>query len=120
MFKNFAFLSLVIVVLHKYLTAFQPVTENNHALVGHVFQTIYTSDWLSCIQICHDEPRCASYNYRKSADDKGLCELNYCGLEDLCDRDKSLIYLPGYVFQQIKEVDKVGHVITAVLSSRIN
>jgi len=120
MFKNFAFLNLTIVLLYKNLTAFQPVTENNYVLVGHVFHTTYTSDWLSCIQVCHDEPRCVSYNYRKSEEDNGLCELNYRGLEELCDRDKSLIYSPGYVFQQIKEVNEVGQVITAFLSSRIN
>ncbi|KAL9978988.1 hypothetical protein ACROYT_G016577 [Oculina patagonica] len=91
------------VLLHKALHAFQPVTENDRVLVGHVFQQLYTRDWFNCIQACHDEPRCISYNYERSAGANGLCELNDCGVEDLCDRDKSLIYSVGFVFQQIRE-----------------
>lgn len=103
MFKHLVYLAFILVLYQPNVLAFQVVTENNHALVGHIFQTIYTSDWLSCIQICHDEPRCVSYNYRKSADDNGLCELNDCGVEDLCHKEKSLIYSPCYVFQQIRQ-----------------
>ncbi|KAL9978877.1 hypothetical protein ACROYT_G016459 [Oculina patagonica] len=51
---------------------------------------------------CHDEPRCISYNYERSAGANGLCELNDCGVEDR-NRDKSLIYSKGFVFQQIRE-----------------
>ncbi|KAL9978996.1 hypothetical protein ACROYT_G016585 [Oculina patagonica] len=79
------------------------VTHNNHVLVGHVFRQLFAKDWLNCIQACHDEPRCISYNYEKKlAGANGLCELNDCGVEDLCDCDKSLIYTVGSVFQQIR------------------
>ena len=91
------------VLLYKALHAFRPVTEEDHALVGHVFQQLYTRDWFSCIQTCHNEPRCISYNYERSAGANGLCELNDCGVEDLCDRDKSLLFSKGFVFQQIRE-----------------
>ena len=108
MFKNFVFLKLLLATLLRGKSAtFQPATENNHALVGHVFQQLYARDWLSCIQACHDESRCISYNYERSAGANGICELNDSGVEDLCDRDKSLIYSTGFVFQQIKE-DKVS------------
>ncbi len=104
MLKNFVFLKLLLVALLQRISAtFQAVTENNRVLVGHVFQQLYARDWFNCIQACHDEPRCISYNYERSAGANGLCELNDCGVEDLCDREKSLIYLLGFVFQQIRE-----------------
>ena len=90
-------------LFQRITTSFQPVTENNRVLVGHGFQQLYARDWFDCIQACHDEPRCISYNYERSAGANGLCELNDCGVEDLCDRDKSLIYSVGFVFQQIRE-----------------
>ncbi|KAL9978989.1 hypothetical protein ACROYT_G016578 [Oculina patagonica] len=89
--------------------AYIPVTENNRLLVGHVFQQLYTRDWFNCIQACHDEPRCISYNYERSAGDNGLCELNDCGVDGLWDRDNSLIYSVGFVFQQIKEDKQMPH-----------
>ena len=104
MFKNIAYLQLLAALFQGIISAFQPITENNHVLVGHVFQQLYSRDWFSCIQACQDEPRCISYNYERSAPRaNGLCELNDCGVEDLCDRDKSLIYSVGFVFQQIRE-----------------
>ena len=102
MFNNFIYLNLILVLMQQRILAFQAVTENNHVLVGHVFQQLYTRDWFNCIQACHDEPRCISYNYERSAGANGLCELNNCGVEDLCGRDKSLIYSMGFVFQQLR------------------
>ena len=77
--------------------ALHPSTENNHTLVG-------------CIQACHDESRCISYNYERSASADGLCELNYCGVEELSYRDRLLIYSTGFVHQQIRR-RKVGFFI---------
>ncbi len=102
MFKNLVFLKLLAALHQGITTAFHPVTENNHVLVGHVFQQLYSRDWFNCIQACHDEPRCISYNYERSAGANGLCELNDCGVEDR-NREKSLIYSKGFVFQQIRE-----------------
>ena len=104
MFKNFIYLGLLLQVSKQpKILAFQPITENNHVLVGHVFQQSYARDWFNCIQACHDEPRCISYNYERSAGADGLCELNICGVERLCDRHRSLIYSMGFVFQQIRK-----------------
>ncbi|KAL9978878.1 hypothetical protein ACROYT_G016460 [Oculina patagonica] len=103
MSENLIFLKLLAALLHGITTAFHPVTENDHILVGHVFQQLYTREWLNCIQDCHDEPRCISYNYERSAGANGLCELNDCGVDDLCDRKKALIYSKGFVFQQIRQ-----------------
>ena len=103
MFNNLIYHSILLFffIPHKILT-FQPVTENNHVLVGHVFQQLFARDWFNCIQACHDQPRCISYNYERSADANGLCELNNYGANS-CDRSKSLIYSLGFVFQQIRQ-----------------
>ena len=105
MFKNFSNLALFLgFLMQQKIPAFQPVTENNHVLVGHVFQQLYARDWFNCIQTCHDEPRCVSYNYERSADTNGLCELNDGGVKGLGDKDKFLFVSKGFVFQQIREM----------------
>lgn len=112
MFRNLIYLGLLVRSLRQptFILAFRPITQNNHVLVGHVFQQLHIRDWFSCIQACHGEPRCISYNYERSAGANGLCELNECGVKDLCVRNNSLIYSLGFVFQQIrqKEVSTVS------------
>ena len=103
MFKKLIYLKLLVHFMQQRILAYNPVTENNRVLVGHVLQRFYATDWFNCIQACHDEPRCISYNYQRSAGANGLCELNNCGVADLCDTDKSLIYSSGFVFQQIRK-----------------
>ena len=101
--NNFVFLTLFGALLLGITKAFQPITKNNHVLVGHVLQQFYARDWFNCIQACHDEPKCISYNYQRSTGANGLCELNHCGLDRTYERDKSLIYSTGFVFQQIRK-----------------
>lgn len=104
MFKKFVYLGLLLQFSKQpNLLAFQPITQNNYVSVGYVFQQLHARDWFNCIQACHEEPRCISYNYERSAGANGLCELNICGMERLCDRQSSLISSMGFVFQQIRE-----------------
>ena len=104
MFKEFIYLGLLVQFSRQpKILAFQPITKNNHVLVGHVFQQLHVRDWFNCIQACIDEPRCISYNYERSTGANGLCELNTCGVKRLCDRHNSLISTLGFVFQQIRE-----------------
>lgn len=79
------------------------VVVKDHALVGHVFQTLNTDDWLRCVLVCLANPICGSYNFNN----KGFCELNDCRLEDMCDLKKSLILSRGFVFQQLQPAQKV-------------
>ena len=103
MFKNLVFLRLLTELLPQGICAsFQPTTANNRVLVGHVFQQLHAKGWFNCIQACHDEARCISYNYNKSASENGLCELSNAGL-DLCNKEESLVYSMGFVFQQLRE-----------------
>ena len=111
MFKKFVYLGLLLQFSRQpNILAFQAITQNNHVLVGHAFQQLHARDWFNCIQACHDEPRCISYNYQRSAGANGLCELNDCGLVRLRERDKSLIYSTGFVFQLIR-MEKVSFTI---------
>ena len=104
MFKNLIYLGLLVRFLRQpTIMAFQSITQNNHVLVGHVFQQLHARDWFNCIQACHDEPRCISYNYHRSAGPSGLCELNDCEVKSFCDRLSFFIYSEGFVFQQIRE-----------------
>ena len=86
------------------ISAFQLLTENDNVLVGHVFQQFYARDWFNCIQACHDQPRCISYNYQRSGGANGLCELNDRGGKGFGGKDKSLFVSKGFVSQQIREI----------------
>ena len=112
MLKYLVFLKLVLVFAqHKLIFAIQPITQNDHVLTDRVFQAFTATDWFNCLQTCHDDPRCISYNYQRSAEANGLCELNDCGVEDFCDREGSIFYSPGFVFQQIR-TSKVSAVLS--------
>lgn len=116
MFKNLVFLRLLTELLPQGICAsFQPTTANNRVLVGHVFQQLHAEGWFNCIQACHDEARCISYNYNKSASENGLCELSNAGL-DWCNKEQSLVYSMGFVFQQLrKEKVSLSVIISALL-----
>ena len=104
MFKTLIYLGLLVRFLRQpTIQAFRPITQNNLVLVRHAFQQLHARDWFNCIQACHDEPRCISYNYQRSAATNGLCELNDCEVESFCDRLGFFIYSEGFVFQQIRE-----------------
>ena len=121
MVRNFVYLVIFLGILMKQrIPAFQLVTENDYVLVDHVFRQFYARDWFNCIQACHDEPRCISYNYQTSAGTSGLCELNECGAEDLCDRKKSLIYSLGFVFQKIRQNEASNVSIPNIVKETLN
>lgn len=97
---RYIILSLIIQVFAK-----DDLVLKHHLLASHVFQTIHIDDWLMCVQVCLDEPRCIAYNFKIN---HGPCELIECGLQDICHRDDSLIYSRGFVFQQLLKGRKVN------------
>ena len=103
MFKSLVLVKLLTELLQGVSASFHMTTANNRVLVGHVFQQLHAKHSFNCIQACHDEARCISYNYDKSAGENGLCELSNAGLDDLCNEDTSLVYSMGFVFQQLRE-----------------
>lgn len=92
---RYIILSLIIQVFAK-----DDLVLKHHLLASHVFQTIHIDDWLMCVQVCLDEPRCIAYNFKIN---HGPCELIECGLQDICHSDDSLIYSRGFVFQQLRQ-----------------
>lgn len=92
---------LYFLVLFGWAFAFHPVTVPSHMLVGNIYRSIQDSEWLSCIQACHDDPKCISYNFRRSTDGFGVCEMIDCGLEDLCNKGNHLMFSSGAMFQQL-------------------
>ena len=74
------------------------VTLKEYYLPGHVQKTIFDVDWMGCLQACHDEPTCISYNYRRR---KKTCEINSDGLKDECD-NKRTVFSKGWTFHQIR------------------
>ena len=86
---RYIILSLISLVFAK-----DHLVLQDHLLANHVFLTIYTDDWLNCVQVCLDEPSCIAYNFKIN---HGPCELVECGLQDICHQDDSLIYSRGII-----------------------
>ena len=105
---------LLLVILFLVLTSqvfgFYPFTLPNHMMVGRVMKTLFHVDQLSCIYECHMDENCFSCNVDLSKDGKGLCELTKCGVENNREREKSLIYTRGVLFQQIRPSQAIAKV----------
>lgn len=78
----------------------------NYRIIGHVYQTLHTNDWLHCVFVCSADTRCISYNFHQ----KGLCELNSCAVDDMFDLNKWGVHSSGFVFQQLRDTNKVHFV----------
>ena len=83
--------ALLFFVLPGKAFGFYPFTLPDHMMVGRVMKSLFHVHRLSCIHECHMNEKCFSYNFEPSADGKGLCELNKCGVEDNKERKESLI-----------------------------
>ncbi|KAM7432555.1 biological adhesion [Porites harrisoni] len=88
-----------------YSTAFakkHSLVVKNYRIIGHVYQTLHTNDWLHCVFVCSADTRCISYNFHQ----KGLCELNSCAVDDMFDLNKWGVHSSGFVFQQLRDTNK--------------
>lgn len=75
------------------------ITEKDAYLAGHVLDTSYMADWLSCTMACQDQHNCVSYNYNKL---NGACELNDDGIHEAFSGKETLIRAQGFIFHQIR------------------
>ena len=85
--------------------AFHPTTVPSHVLLGHVYRSLQDCEWLNCIQTCHEDPKCISYNFIPSMHGLGVCEMNDCGLEDFCGKKTQLVFSNGAFFQQLASLE---------------
>jgi len=91
-------------------------------LPGHVEKTVSNVDWLGCLQACHNEPQCISYNYWK---ENKTCEINSNGIQEQCESGKPTIFSRGWIFHQIRPAPEKlivpelgGHPSTAATSCK--
>ena len=103
-------LVMLFLVLPSQVFGFYPFTLPDLMMVSRVMKTLFHIDRFSCIHECHIDENCFSFNFEPSTDGKGLCELNKCGVEDNHEREKSLMYTRGVLFQQIRPSQVVAKV----------
>ena len=104
------FLFVLVYVFLGQASSFFPFTLPNYMMAGKVIRSLFLVDRLTCLQECHMNEKCLSYNFEPSHSGKGTCELNKCGVEDDRDRKKSLIYTDGVFFHQIRPSQAVTKV----------
>lgn len=92
---------LYVLILVNWTFAFHPITLRSRMLVSHVYRSLQDCDWLNCIQACHDDPHCISYNFIRSTRGLGVCEMIDCGLEDLFDIKNQMVFSHRALFQQL-------------------
>ena len=91
-------------------------TVHNSLLTGYVFKTIESIDWLQCIQECHKEDLCISYNYSPAEE---ICELNNFGFDDECGAGNNLIRAAGWIHHVLDISQVITHANIGFLSTFI-
>ena len=108
-FLIMSWIVLLTILSCTYSTAFaqkHSLVFKNYRITGHVYQTLYTKDWLHCVFVCSADTQCISYNFHQ----KGLCEFNSCAVDDMFDLNKWGVHSSGFVFQQLRDTNKVHFV----------
>ncbi|XP_068711224.1 uncharacterized protein [Montipora foliosa] len=78
------------------------VTFSGRYLPRSVYRTVLDVDWMECLQACHSEPGCISYNYHK---DKEVCEMNSNGERGWCGGKRTIVS-KDWIFHQIRPAPK--------------
>ena len=92
---------LLAAISFLFLVKFGPTTCSTHQdsyFRGSVEDTILNTDWMTCLQACHNKASCISYNYGGKMK---TCEMISDGVTNQCDSGK-VIYSRGWVFHQIR------------------
>ncbi|XP_068744517.1 uncharacterized protein [Montipora capricornis] len=79
------------------------VTFSGRYLPRSVERTVLLDvDWMECLQACHSEPGCISYNYHK---DEKVCEMNSNGEREGCGGKRTIVS-KDWIFHQIRPAPK--------------
>lgn len=78
------------------------VTFSGRYLPRSVERTVLDVDWMECLQACHSEPGCISYNYHK---DEKVCEMNSNGESEECGGKRTIVS-KDWIFHQIRPAPK--------------
>ena len=121
--KNSLFFSFISTILlgsrPSSLTLFSSFTLEHRLFLGKTFGSIFTSDWLQCLQSCAENTRCLSYSFDKQALGEN-CFLHECGFLDECAALDTLIFARESVFHQLQPVTVCIHFKNKVESSLYN
>ena len=85
------------------LTLFSSFTLEHRLFLGKTFGSVFTSDWLQCLQFCAENTRCLSYSFDKQAVGEN-CFVHECGFLDECAALDTLIFARESVFHQLQPV----------------
>lgn len=77
-------------------------TYEDRYLPGNSLRISWDVDWMGCLQICHGEPNCISYNYHK---DKKICKINSDGEKEDCGTEKTIVST-GWIYHQMRPTPK--------------
>ena len=95
----------------------QPFTIRDHVLIEHDLKIFWELDWISCVQRCHHDKRCVSYNFGKASDGHVICSLNWSGTRERGSKNKTFLFSPGMIYQQLRhtECNKVDHFLHLII-----
>lgn len=77
-------------------------TYEGRYLPGNSMRISWDVDWMGCLQICHGEPNCISYNYHK---DKKICKINSDGEKEDCGTEKTIVSTV-WIYHQMRPTPK--------------
>lgn len=77
-------------------------TYEDRYLPGNALRISWDVDWMGCLQICHGEPKCISYNYHK---DKKICKINSDEERGGCGTEKTIVST-GWIYHQMRPTPK--------------
>lgn len=110
--------AFVAAILPARLLAFYPLTVHNRIMPKLIFRHIQTQDWMTCLQECHSDADCSSYNFKYNSSKIGRnCELSKCAIgEGISGKENDLLFEQGFVFQQIRptKVRKIWRILYSI------
>ena len=113
MVRLFLSLTLIFIVTPSIRTS-NGFTTHNSLLTGHVSKTFFSIDWPQCLQECHKQDICHSYNFFPP---RKICELNNFGSKNRCKADNNLIKSAGWIHHVLDTSQVKSVIINANMSS---
>ncbi|KAJ7372489.1 hypothetical protein OS493_018996 [Desmophyllum pertusum] len=81
------------------------ITKLYYRLKSHVIKTAFSASQIACSHLCLKKCCCRSINYKRpSGNDRGICELNDSGLQDVLGAKDLTKEDEGFVFSQFTSV----------------
>ena len=102
---KYSFLLLILCSISRHVRSAEKTypgaiyTKLNSRLRGYTFKSCVTSSQVSCSQVCLNNDRCSSTNFKAIArQHEGLCELNDVASLDVTGLENDLHHEDGFIF----------------------